>query len=114
MPYRSVADLEAAVAKLDRDVSSGRMKIVDEKKALQEISNLNRQKKNFTVFEEQQKIIDTDKERLKEMKEKKQDPELKELNDNYGKLDEQFKAIKAEQDSAWAFLFSIDAATLVY
>jgi hypothetical protein len=100
MPYRSVADLEAAVAKLDRDVSSGRMRIVDEKKALQEISNLNRQKKNFTVFEEQQKIIDADKERLKEMKEKKQDPELKELNDKYGELDDQFKAIKAEQDSA--------------
>jgi hypothetical protein len=99
MAYRSLADLEAAVAKLDRDVSSGTMKLVEEKKALQEIGNLNKQKKNFAVFDEAQKSIDADRLKLKEMKEKKQDPELKELNEKYDALDQEFKALKAEQDS---------------
>jgi uncharacterized coiled-coil DUF342 family protein len=102
MAYRSLADLEAAVAKLDRDVSSGTMKIVEEKKALQEIGNLNKQKKNFAVFEEAQKAIDADRQKLKEMKDKKQDPELKELNEKYDQLDQEFKALKAEQDSMYA------------
>ncbi|KAA8897459.1 hypothetical protein FN846DRAFT_783259 [Sphaerosporella brunnea] len=107
MPYRTLADLEAAIAKLDRDVSSGTMKIVEEKKALQEISNLHRQKKNFAAFEDAQNSIDADRAKLKEMKEKKQDPELKELNEKYEELDKEFKAIKAEQDSIYQNLNSL-------
>ncbi|KAF8251348.1 hypothetical protein K440DRAFT_82631 [Wilcoxina mikolae CBS 423.85] len=101
MAYRTLADLEAAVQMLDQKVSTGQMKIVDEKKALQEISNLNKQKKNFAVIEEQQNSIDADRAKLKAMKDQKQDPELKELNDKYDALDKELNEIKAEQDSVY-------------
>lgn len=107
MPYRTVADLGAAIDKLDRDVSSGKMKIVDERKALQEISALTKQKKNFPIFDEQHKTIDADRATLKSMKEQKQDPELKELNDKYDVLDKEMKAIKEEQDSAYEHINSL-------
>lgn len=97
MPYRSLADLERAINDLDRQVSTGRMKIVDEKKALQEISTLNKQKKNFGVFEEQQKAIDADKAKLKELKEKKQDPELVELNKKYDEIQKELNELRDGQ-----------------
>ncbi|KAI5819232.1 hypothetical protein BZA77DRAFT_259648 [Pyronema omphalodes] len=104
MAYRSIADLEAAVARLDKNVSSGNMKIVEEKRALQEISQLNKQKKNFAAFEEQQAAIDADRAKLKAMKEKKQDPEVKQLSDLYDEKDREFKALKAEADAVFANL----------
>jgi uncharacterized coiled-coil DUF342 family protein len=98
MAYRSIADLEAAVDRLEKNVSSGNMKIVEEKRALQEISQLNKQKKNFAAFEEQQAAIDADRVKLKAMKDKKQDPEAKQLSDLYDEKDKEFKALKAEAD----------------
>jgi uncharacterized coiled-coil DUF342 family protein len=101
MPHRTLADLEAAVQKLDQKVATGQMKIVDERKAVQEINLLNRRKKDFAVVEEMQNSIDADRTKLKAMKDQKQDPELKELNDRYDALDKEFKEIKAEQDSMY-------------
>ncbi|TGZ80034.1 hypothetical protein EX30DRAFT_372550 [Ascodesmis nigricans] len=97
MPYRTLADLERQIAELDRKVNTGMMKIVDEKKALQEISTLNKQKKNFAVFEEAQKAIDADKQKLKELKEKKQDPELVELNKKFDELQKELNKLRDEQ-----------------
>jgi capsule polysaccharide export protein KpsE/RkpR len=102
MPHRTLADLEAAVQKLDQKVATGQMKIVDERKAVQEINLLNRRKKDFAVVEEMQNSIDADRTKLKAMKDQKQDPELKELNDRYDALDKEFKEIKAEQDSVYS------------
>jgi len=101
MPHKTLADLEAAVQKLDQKVATGQMKIVDERKAVQEINLLNRRKKDFAVVEEMQNSIDADRTKLKAMKDQKQDPELKELNDRYDALDKEFKEIKAEQDSVY-------------
>ncbi|KAI5781215.1 hypothetical protein EDC01DRAFT_718584 [Geopyxis carbonaria] len=97
--YKSVADLEAQVAKLDAGVSSGKMKIVDEKKALSEISGLNKKKRDFATIEEMQKSIDSDKTKLKELKEKKQDPELVELNKKYETLQTELNELRANQES---------------
>ncbi|KAF8534652.1 hypothetical protein BDD12DRAFT_398206 [Trichophaea hybrida] len=107
MAYRTLADLEAAVQNLDQKVATGQMRIVDEKRALQEISNLNKQKKNFAIFEEQQNSIDADRAKLKTIKDQKQDPEWKELNDKYDALDKELKEIKAEQDSVYKNLNSL-------
>lgn len=101
MPYRTLADLESAVAKLERDIGGGLMKIVDEKKAVQEINTLNKQKKSFGEVETAQKTIDADRVKLKELKEQKHDPVFKELNDRYSTLDKEFRDIKAAQNSVY-------------
>merc|ERR1712000_639908 len=47
VPYKSVEDIDRQIATLQKQVDAGNMKIVDEKKALNEISQLNRAKKSF-------------------------------------------------------------------
>ncbi|KAK1089858.1 multicopy suppressor of BFA (Brefeldin A), partial [Friedmanniomyces endolithicus] len=55
--FKSVDDLQKEIDRLQKQVDSGTMKIVDEKKALAEVSQLNRQKKAFGGFEDAEKGI---------------------------------------------------------
>lgn len=100
MPYRSIADLEAAVKELDKKVASGMMKIVDEKRALQEISTLNKQKRGFAGLEETQASVDADRVKLKELKERKVDPEQVKLNERFDELNKELNELRAEHDVA--------------
>lgn len=46
--YKSVEEIDSEIARLQKQVDGGMMKLVDEKKALAEISSLNKAKKNFS------------------------------------------------------------------
>ncbi|KAK4204071.1 hypothetical protein QBC40DRAFT_303762 [Triangularia verruculosa] len=99
-PFKSVEELEQKIASLERDVNSGMMKLVDEKKALQEISNLRKQKKLFGGFEQTQKQIDEHKAKIKEIKDSLDTPEAKKLSEEYNTLQAELDVIKAEQNVA--------------
>jgi hypothetical protein len=77
------------------------MKLVDEKKALAEISSLRKQRKGFAGFEQTQKEIDDLKAELKAKRDTLDDPESKALSDKYNKLQKELDGIKAEQDDAF-------------
>jgi hypothetical protein len=77
------------------------MKLVDEKKALAEISSLNKARKNFSGFDSQQKKIDDIKAQMAEQKKLLDDPENKALSEKYTKLQTELDALKAEQDEAF-------------
>lgn len=77
------------------------MKIVDEKKSLGEISNLNRQKKEFAVFDAKQKDIDVIKEQISETKKGFENPESKALSNEYDIKQAELNALKAEQDAGY-------------
>lgn len=83
------------------------MKLVDERKALAEISNLNKQKKSFTGFDSQQQQIDQIKAQIAEQKKLLDDPEQKALSDRYNTLQQELDKIKAEQDDAFKSLNSL-------
>ena len=83
------------------------MKLVDEKKALTDISNLRKQRKNFAQFDDSQKQIDALKAKIKEIKDSMEDPEAKALSEKYNKLQAELDAIKAEQDEAYKSLSSL-------
>jgi hypothetical protein len=83
------------------------MKIVDEKKALAEISSLRKSKKTFAGFEDAQKQIDDLKAKIKEIKDSMEDPETKALSERYNKIQAELDAIKAEQDEAYKGLSSL-------
>ncbi|KAI2607421.1 uncharacterized protein GGS25DRAFT_495709 [Hypoxylon fragiforme] len=99
--YKSVEDLDRQIESLDKQVNSGLMKLVDEKKALTEISNLRKQRKNFAQFDTSQKGIDELKAKIKEIKDSMEDPEARALSDQYTKIQTELDAIKAEQDEAF-------------
>ncbi|KAF2814371.1 uncharacterized protein BDZ99DRAFT_516970 [Mytilinidion resinicola] len=56
-PFQTVDDVNWEIDRLQKQVDTGRMKIVDEKKALSELSSLYKARKNVAGFVEQQKAI---------------------------------------------------------
>jgi chromosome segregation ATPase len=77
------------------------MKLVDEKKALSEISSLHKTRKNFSGFDSQQKGIDDIKAQIAEQKKLLDDPEQKALSEKYTKLQNELDVLKGEQDEAF-------------
>ena len=99
--FKSVDEVQREIDRLQKQVDAGTMKIVDEKKALADISQLNRQKKGFAGFEEAQKGIDDVKSQIAELKKSMDDPESKALSDRYTQITTELDSIKAEQEDAY-------------
>ncbi|PSN64220.1 hypothetical protein BS50DRAFT_575663 [Corynespora cassiicola Philippines] len=99
--FKSVEDVDREIARLQKQVDSGMMKLVDEKKALSEISSLNKARKNFSTFDTQQKAIDDIKAQIAEQKKQLDDPEQKALSEKYTELQTELDGLKAEQDEAF-------------
>lgn len=99
--FKSAEDVDREIENLEKQVNGGMMKLVDEKKALTEISNLRKQRKNFAGFDNSQKGIDDLKAKIKEIKDSMDDPEAKAMSEKYNKLQAELDEIKAEQDEAF-------------
>jgi uncharacterized coiled-coil DUF342 family protein len=99
--YKGLEDVDRAIESLDKQVNGGMMKLVDEKKALAEISSLRKQRKQFSGFDDIQKNIDSKKADIKKLRDSLDDPESKALSDEYTKLQEKYDALKAEHDEAY-------------
>lgn len=99
--FKSVDELDREIKRLEDQVNGGTMKIVDEKKALAEVSNLRKQRKGFSGFEDAQKSIDAKKAEVKKLRDTLDDPESKALSDKYNSLQAELDTIKAEQDEAF-------------
>ncbi|GAB1318773.1 multicopy suppressor of BFA (Brefeldin A) [Madurella fahalii] len=107
VPYKSTEEIDEKIERLERDVNSGTMKLVDEKKALAEVSSLRRLRKTFAQFDSSQKAIDDLKAKIKEIKDSMEDPEAKALSEQYNKIQAEIDAIKAEQDEAYKNLSAL-------
>ena len=100
-PYKSVEEIDQQILRLQKSVDAGTMKIVDEKKALADISQLNRQKKSFAGFDQAQKGIDEVKAQIAELKKTMDDPASRALSDRYTEITTELDKIKAEQDEVY-------------
>lgn len=107
IPYKNLEELDHKIEGLEADVNSGKMKIVDEKKALNEISMLKKSRKNFGQFDEQQKQIDDLRAKIKEIKDNMDDPEQKAMSERYTEIQTELDAIKAESDEAFKNISSL-------
>lgn len=96
VPFKSVEEIDAQINSLQKQVDAGTMKIVDEKKALADISQLNRQKKGFAGLDQSQKGIDEIKAQIAELKKSMDDPEARALSDRYTEITAELDTIKAE------------------
>ena len=97
VPFKSVEELDAKVNSLQAQVDTGTMKLVDEKKALAEISNLHQVKKSFGTFAEADKSIAYLKQQIADIKKSREDPEVKALSDRYTAIQKELDALKAER-----------------
>ncbi|KAL2261079.1 hypothetical protein VTK26DRAFT_4732 [Humicola hyalothermophila] len=101
VPFKSTEEIDREIERLEREVNGGMMKLVDEKKALAEISNLRKQRKNFSQLDDAQKVIDEIRAKIKAAKEELEDPEAKALSEEYSNIQAELDKIKAEQDEVY-------------
>ncbi|KAJ1333502.1 ABC transporter-like protein [Microdochium nivale] len=105
--FKSTDDLDRQIEHLEKQVNGGLMKLVDEKKALAEISSLRKQRKNFAGFDTSEKAIGELKAKIKEIRDSMDDPETRALSDEYTKIQTELDTIKAEQDEVFKNLNSL-------
>ena len=104
VPFKNVEEVDSHIKRLESQVDSGNMKLVDEKKALAEISSLRKQRKGFTGFEESEKGISDVKSQIAELRKTLDNPEAKALSEKYNAIAKELDGIKAEQDDAFKSL----------
>ncbi|SAM74988.1 related to BFR1-Nuclear segregation protein [Ustilago bromivora] len=97
-PYKSTADVDSRIKRLEELVESGSMKLVEEKKALSEISQLKKNRKTVENFDTLQSQIDSDRAQVDALKATLDSPEAKALNKRYDEIKAELDAIQAEQD----------------
>ncbi|ATY60412.1 nuclear segregation (Bfr1) [Cordyceps militaris] len=105
--FKTADDVDRQIANLDAQVNSGSMKLVEERKALADISALRKVRKTFGQFDDSQKQIDELRAKIKEIKDSMEDPEQKAMSEQYNKIQAELDQIKAEQDTAYKGLSSL-------
>jgi uncharacterized coiled-coil DUF342 family protein len=101
VPYKNVEEIDAEIKRLEQSVESGKLKLVEEKKALAEVTSLRKLRKNFSSFDNDQKAIDELKAKIKEIKDSMENPEAKALSEEYNKIQAELTAVRAELDSVF-------------
>ena len=83
-------------------MESGELRLGDEKRAIQEISNTRRLRRTVEGFQAEQDAIDREKEEEEQLRAQLADPEAKAISDRYEKLKAEFDDLKRESDEAFA------------
>ena len=77
------------------------MKLVDEKKALQEISNLKRSRRTLEASGSVDDAISADKARIDDLKKLLDDPEAKKVSDRFDELKKEMDGLRDEGNKAY-------------
>ncbi|KAG8927569.1 hypothetical protein FRC01_007253 [Tulasnella sp. 417] len=100
-PFKTTAELDARVKQLEAQVESGSMKVLEEKRALAEINNLNRQRKTIEAFQSDQDAIDALRAEADELRKDLNNPESKALSEQYDTIKKELDDLKKEADDAY-------------
>ncbi|KAG1755685.1 hypothetical protein EDB19DRAFT_1956273 [Suillus lakei] len=101
-PYKTAADVDAHISNLEKQVESGSMKVVDEKRALQEISQARRTRRIVEKFQADQESIEASRQEADRLKKLLDDPESKEISERYDTIKAELDELKKESDEAYA------------
>lgn len=105
--WKNTGDIDQEIQRQEKVAESSNATLVDQKKAIAEISSLRKQKKAFGGFDEAQRGIDKVKADIADLRKQLDNPEAKALSQRYDEADRELKAIKAEQDEAYKGLNSL-------
>lgn len=100
--FKSAEELDNHVKELEKKVESGTFRIAEERKALNEISNLKKLRKNFNGFSELQVSIDDDKNKIAALKASIDDSESKTVSTRYNEVIAKLDAIRDESQKAYS------------
>ncbi|KAK9473367.1 uncharacterized protein V1510DRAFT_363635 [Dipodascopsis tothii] len=96
--FKSVEELDKKIAELNATVDSGLLKLVDEKRMLNDITALKKARKTFGTFRESEASIAADREKIAALRAKADDPETKEIAAKLTTLQAELDGINAEFD----------------
>ncbi|KAI0269148.1 hypothetical protein BC834DRAFT_932144 [Gloeopeniophorella convolvens] len=100
--FRSLEEADAHIKNLEKQVDSGSLKLVDEKRALQEINQIKRLRKTIESFKADSDAIDADRAAIDELKKQLDDPEAKAVSERYDTIKAELDEIKKEGDELYA------------
>ncbi|CAO3648087.1 unnamed protein product [Cunninghamella echinulata] len=92
VPFKSVSEVDDRIRELEQKIETG-VRLVEEKKMLQEISLLKRSRQQVEGLDEQQAAIDRERGIHSEIKKNIDDSEAKKLSERYESLDAEFKKL---------------------
>ncbi|OAQ35698.1 hypothetical protein K457DRAFT_894079, partial [Linnemannia elongata AG-77] len=102
LPFKTLEACEGQILKLNKQVESGKLKLVEEKRTLAEISTLTKSKKSYTLLQDHQRAIEADKEAIILLKATLDaDDFYKLLSDEYNSLQSQVDEISKAKDEGW-------------
>ncbi|KAH7044259.1 hypothetical protein BKA57DRAFT_538194 [Linnemannia elongata] len=102
LPFKTLEACEGQILKLNKQVESGKLKLVEEKRTLAEISALTKSKKSYTLLQDHQRAIEADKEAIILLKATLDaDDVYKLLSDEYNSLQSQVDEISKAKDEGW-------------
>ncbi|KAK0514215.1 hypothetical protein JMJ35_002832 [Cladonia borealis] len=99
--FKSTEEIDREIQRQEKVAESSDATLVDQKKAIAEISSLRKQKKAFGGFDEAQRGIDKVKAEIAELRKQMDNPEAKALSQRYDEADKELKTLKAQQDDAY-------------
>jgi uncharacterized coiled-coil DUF342 family protein len=88
-------------SELNAQVESGTMKLIDEKKALQEITALRRSRKTLETSTSTDDAIAADRARIDELKQQLDDPEARKVSDRFDVLKKEMDGLREEGNKAY-------------
>lgn len=97
--FKTVKDIEDRIRKLEANIESGDMILVEEKRAIKEITTLNKVKKDFMGFDQIQKSIDTDKAKIAELKKSLGELSNKDIQARFEEITKSLDAITEKNKS---------------
>ncbi|KAF9782830.1 hypothetical protein BJ322DRAFT_1110709 [Thelephora terrestris] len=99
---KSVEEVDVHISDLERQVESRKLTLGDEKRAVQEISNLRRLRRIVEGFQSKQAAIDHERKQEAQLQAQLDDPEAKAISERYVKLKAELDEIKRDCDEAFA------------
>lgn len=94
--YKSAAEIDKRVKYLEELIDQGTLKIVDERRYIKEISALRRSKKDYTSIDAEQKLIDADKEKIKDLRKQLSEANNKEAQEQFQKVTKELDALSLQ------------------
>ncbi|KAF9190138.1 hypothetical protein BGZ51_008927 [Haplosporangium sp. Z 767] len=101
LPFKTQEAVDAQILKLEKQLESGSLKLVEEKRYLAEISSLKKAKKSVEAAQAQQAAIDDIKAEIAALKETIDDQTAKTLSAEYNKIQAQLDEISKVKDEDW-------------
>ncbi|RKP07932.1 hypothetical protein THASP1DRAFT_2055, partial [Thamnocephalis sphaerospora] len=100
-PYKSVDEIDDEISRQEKRIESGQLKLVEEKRAITEITAMKKARRAVETFDEQQAAIDEEKKRADAVRAELDTFDNKALSKRYTEIQEELDTLTKAKDADW-------------